>query len=88
MLLSTRLTKPEVDYILDHSGAKMVLVDHEFSHLVRGSNLPIIISQDTGLAEDPYEQFLSSGRKFSNEKGWGGLVMELDENANASLCYT
>jgi hypothetical protein len=82
------LTKPEVGYILDHSGAKVVLVDHEFTHLVQGSNLLVIISHDTGLAEDPYEKFLSSGRRFSNEKGWGGLEIELDENANASLCYT
>ncbi|KAF8489608.1 acetyl-CoA synthetase-like protein [Gautieria morchelliformis] len=86
--INIRLTKPEVDYILDHSGARLVLVDHAFSHLVHESQLRVIICNDTGLAEDPYEQFLSSGRRFSTERGWGGLDMELDENANASLCYT
>lgn len=34
------------------------------------------------------EQYLDSGRKFSRERGWAGLEMELDENADASLCYT
>ncbi|KAF8587271.1 acetyl-CoA synthetase-like protein [Ramaria rubella] len=86
--INIRLTKTEVDYILDHSGAKLVLVDHEFVHLVQGSNLPVIVSHDTGRASDPYEQFLSAGRRFSEERGWDGLDTELDENANASLCYT
>lgn len=77
-----------MDYILDHSGAKLVLVDHEFVHLVQRPQLRVIVSHDTGLAGDPYEEFLSSGRRFSAEKGWSGLEMEPDENANASLCYT
>jgi len=77
-----------VDYILEHSGSKLVLVDHEFAHLVKGSKLRCIISNDTGRAEDPYEEFLASGRRFSQERGWEGLEPELVENANASLCYT
>jgi len=47
-----------------------------------------VISNDTGLSDDPYEQFLSSGRRFSQEKGWLGLDTEADENAPATLCYT
>ncbi|KAF8527924.1 acetyl-CoA synthetase-like protein [Hysterangium stoloniferum] len=86
--INTRLTKPEVDYILHHSGAQLVLVDHEYAHLVKGSRLKVVVSKDTGLSDDPYEQFLSSGRCFSQERSWGGLEMECDENANASLCYT
>lgn len=113
-LRSIRLTKDIVDYIIEHSGAKLILLDHEFAHLVKGTSLPVILSQDTGKADDPYEQFLgeflfnssqcsvreawlicvnferslASGRKFSQERGWAGLEMELDENADASLCYT
>lgn len=86
--INTRLTKPEVDYILQHSQAKIVLVDHELTHLVEGTNARVIVSQDTGRADDPYEQFLTSGRRFSNEKSWSGLNSEPDENANAALCYT
>lgn len=57
---STRLTKEGVDYIIQHSGAKLILVDHEFVHLVEGTSLPVIISQDSGKDDDPYEQFLGA----------------------------
>ncbi|TFK57306.1 acetyl-CoA synthetase-like protein [Heliocybe sulcata] len=86
--VNTRLTKPEVDYILDHSGSKLILVDHEYTHLVKGAKVLVIISNDTGRIGDPYEEFLSNGRRFSQEKGWQGLVTEKDEDAGACLCYT
>lgn len=35
-----------------------------------------------------YRRALASGRRFSGERGWIGLEMELNEDANASLCYT
>jgi hypothetical protein len=63
-------------------------VDHEYLHLVDGTKVPIIVSNDTGRAGDPYEEFLTEGRRSSNEKGWPGLEAESDENAGAALCYT
>ncbi|CUA73936.1 fatty-acyl-CoA synthase [Rhizoctonia solani] len=86
--INTRLTIPEVDYILEHSGAKLVLVDYEFVKFVEGKKIPYIVCNDTGRAGDPYEDYLAQGRKLSREEGWEGLDMEPDENANASLCYT
>ncbi|KAH7915387.1 hypothetical protein BJ138DRAFT_1141987 [Hygrophoropsis aurantiaca] len=86
--INTRLTPSEVAYILQHSGSKIILVDREYAHLVQGSQIPVIISHDSGRPEDPYELFLSNGRKFSAEKGWAGLEVEPDENAGAILCYT
>lgn len=86
--INTRLTKREVEYILEHSGAKLILVDHEYTHLVEGASATIIICKDTGQFGDPYEDFLAKGRQHSNEKGWPGLDMELDENVGATLCYT
>ena len=86
--INYRLTHGEVAYILEHSGAKIVIVDHEHTHLVKGVKVPVVVSNDTGRCGDPYEDFLSAGRKFSNEKGWSGLTWEPDENANAALCYT
>lgn len=56
--------------------------------LVKGANVPVIVSKDTGRLGDPYEEFLNAGRKFSQERGWAGLAWEPDENANAALCYT
>lgn len=86
--VNTRLTPPEVSYILNHSGAKLILIDHDFMHLIENNNVPIIVCHDTGRAGDPYESFLSAGRIFSAEKGWAGLDVEPDENAGAVLCYT
>lgn len=86
--INTRLKPSEVAYIIEHSQAKLLLVDHECKHLVAGHNVPVIISNDTGRVGDPYEQFLTEGRQFSKEKGWPGLMPELDENAAAVLCYT
>ncbi|KAH8106897.1 AMP-dependent synthetase and ligase [Cristinia sonorae] len=86
--INTRLTHGEVAYILEHSGAKIIIVDYEFKHLVEGAKVPVIVSNDTGRRGDPYEDFLAAGRQFSNEKGWSGLYWEPDENANAALCYT
>jgi hypothetical protein len=73
---------------LDHSQSRLILIDHEYTHLAKDAKVPVIISQDTGRVGDPYEEFLSSGRKFSAERGWLGLDLELDEDAGAALCYT
>ena len=86
--VNTRLTKSEVDYILGHSGAKLILVDHEYTHFTKDSKVPVIVSKDTGRFGCPYEEFLSKGRQHSNEKGWPGLEMDVDENARTMLCYT
>ena len=56
--INTRLTKGEVEYILEHSGASIILVDHEYVHLVQGTKIPFIVSKDTGRFGDPYEEFL------------------------------
>uniref|UniRef100_D8PKA9 AMP-dependent synthetase/ligase domain-containing protein n=1 Tax=Schizophyllum commune (strain H4-8 / FGSC 9210) TaxID=578458 RepID=D8PKA9_SCHCM len=86
--VNTRLRPDDVKYIIEHSGSRFILVDHEFTHLLKGINLPTIVCHDTGRAGDPYEDFLTSGRAFSRERGWLGLDVEADENAAAVLCYT
>ncbi|KAF9452623.1 acetyl-CoA synthetase-like protein [Macrolepiota fuliginosa MF-IS2] len=87
--INTRLKPSEVAYILDHSGANLILVDFEYAHLVpRDVKVPVIISKDTGRSGDPYEAFLAEGRRFSQERSWGGLDAEPNENAGATLCYT
>jgi len=86
--INTRLKQHEVAYILEHSGATIILVDHEYAHLVGATNARVIISNDTGRSGDPYEEFLTQGRAFSREKGWLGLDTEPNENAAGMLCYT
>ena len=57
-------------------------------HLVRGAKVPVIIVNDTGREDCPYEQFLTAGRKFSAERGWAGFEWESDEDAPCALNYT
>ncbi|KIY45402.1 acetyl-CoA synthetase-like protein [Fistulina hepatica ATCC 64428] len=86
--INTRLSPQEVKYILDHSQSRLLLVDHEYVHLIKDTAIPFIVCNDTGKPGDPYEDFLESGRQFSNERGWPGLVIEADETLGACLCYT
>ncbi|KAI0001859.1 acetyl-CoA synthetase-like protein [Russula vinacea] len=86
--INIRLTKQEIDYILTHSGAKLIFVDHEYEHLISNAKARRIVCNDTGRAGDPYEDFLTAGRAFSQEKGWAGLEMDADENNALSLNYT
>ncbi|KAG0301803.1 hypothetical protein BGZ97_002611 [Linnemannia gamsii] len=79
--INTRLAPKEVDYILNHSGAKVVLVDAEFAGLVQGSKLPKVVIADTGVAAtDEYERFLETGYREADSLGWGGLDQTDDEN--------
>ncbi|KAH9175520.1 acetyl-CoA synthetase-like protein [Lactarius sanguifluus] len=59
--INTRLTKNEIDYILAHSVMQRTRV---------------VVCNDTGRAGDPYEDFLTAGRAYSQEKGWPGLEMD------------
>jgi len=86
--INTRLTKHEIDYILAHSGAKLIFVDHEYVHLVGDVKPRVIVCNDTGRVGDPYEDFLTAGRAHSQEKGWASLEMDSNENAPLSLNYT
>ncbi|KAH7096485.1 acetyl-CoA synthetase-like protein [Auriculariales sp. MPI-PUGE-AT-0066] len=94
--INYRLTPPEITYILAHSGAKVLLLDHQFAYLtddflkdpVNASKVTVIISHDSGREGCPYETFLNRGRVVSEGKGWLRLLVELEEQAPATLCYT
>ncbi len=80
--INTRLNRDEVAYILEHSGARIVFVDHELAHLVEGSGLRTIRIDDTETAGDPYEHFLASGSPERFE------VPIIDEEQTISINYT
>lgn len=88
--MNIRLTKPEAQYILEHSGSKIVLADHEFAQLASGFNGEVIVSKDTGGRDpaDAYEQLIESGRADAETLGWAGLEFIDDEDANFAICYT
>jgi fatty-acyl-CoA synthase len=61
--INIRLGSAEVAYILEHSGARYLLLDTEFQDVVAPLELAgvtLIRCADTGAADDPYEEFLGS----------------------------
>src|SRR5438552_16743656 len=62
--INTRLNSQEVAFILKHSGVKYLFVDFELYPIVQPINLEgiqVVRIDDTGNADDPYEEFLASG---------------------------
>ena len=83
--INTRLNTDEIGYILKHSGAKFVFVDHELESLVKPLDLTgvrMIRVDDTGAPGDPYEDFLAAA---SPEPGEPWLE---DEYETISINYT
>ncbi len=83
--INTRLSPGEVQYILEHSGAKFLFVDQELEDLARNAaslGIKIIRVTDTGDSSDPYEQFLAEApiEPFSE-------IVE-DEEETISVNYT
>ncbi len=61
--INTRLSSDEIGYIIKHSGAQVVFVDHELEPLVKPLDLAgirVIRVDDTGAPGDPYEDFLAA----------------------------
>ena len=80
--VNIRLGREEVVQILQHSGARMVFVDHELAHLVDTAGLPTVRIDDTGAPGDPYEDFLAGGSPEHFE------LPVLDEEDTISINYT
>ncbi len=83
--INTRLVADEVDYIVHHSGARLLLVDDELWPTVAGldlSGIEVIRISDTGEADDPYEAWLAGAPDET-------LNYEpADENDPISINYT
>jgi fatty-acyl-CoA synthase len=63
--INTRLGSAEVAYILEHSGARYLLLDMELQDVVAPLDVPgvtLILCADTGAADDPYEEFLAAAQ--------------------------
>jgi fatty-acyl-CoA synthase len=62
--INTRLSTPEIAYILAHSGASFLFVDAELAPLVEPIDLTalkVVRINDSGTPDDPYEQYLAAG---------------------------
>lgn len=86
--VNIRLTKPEIAYILEASGAVMVLCDSQFTSVVEGTSVPLVVSDDTRPSGDAYEALIEEGRKKSNATGFSTIMGISDENMGLALNYT
>jgi fatty-acyl-CoA synthase len=62
--INIRLSSDEIGYILNHSEARFLFIDKEFYSLIEPldtSGMKVIRVDDSGMPDDPYEQFLSEG---------------------------
>jgi fatty-acyl-CoA synthase len=90
--INTRLSSPEIAYILNHSGAKVLCVDSELAELIRPireqlTSLETVVNiydadVREGLDGPEYEAFIDSGSDVLLEK-----PVE-DENQTISINYT
>jgi fatty-acyl-CoA synthase len=83
--INTRLSSPEINFILHHSGAKYLFVDDELYPLVERLDLAgiqVTHIADSGTPKDPYEALLASG---SPEPVTSWLE---DEEETISINYT
>jgi fatty-acyl-CoA synthase len=83
--VNTRLSSGEIEYILQHSGTRYLLLDAELEQLVEPidlSGIEVIRVDDTGEPGDPYEDFLATGSAEQPES-WLD-----DEEETISINYT
>ncbi|KAI8137853.1 hypothetical protein BJV82DRAFT_633487 [Fennellomyces sp. T-0311] len=89
--LNTRLAQPEIDYVVNHSGASVLLVQDDLWSRVSPSvqeSVKIIHVADYQNKGDPpcqYEQLLKGSKTVL---GWNDLPLTTDEHAVISINYT
>lgn len=61
--INVRLTGEEIGTIVADAGARIVLLDRELEHVAShvDPSATVVIVDDTGAADDPYEQLLATG---------------------------
>ncbi|KAL0094027.1 hypothetical protein F4703DRAFT_1939849 [Phycomyces blakesleeanus] len=87
--LNTRLATKELDYILDHSGVSVLIVQEELfeklSEEAKAKIKLILVSDSEDFRSDPFEQLLE---RCTNPFSWNQLHLPEDENSVISINYT
>ena len=61
--INVRLSAGEIAWILDHSGARLAIADHELAHLIEDHpELGLVVATGSGGADDAYERFARAGK--------------------------
>ena len=90
--INTRLSPADVEYIIAHSGARLLLVDSELVQLLPSSDvlsergIQVVVCEDR--EGDGYDVLLNEGREFDRQNGsreWSGLEFVADENSTFAI---
>jgi fatty-acyl-CoA synthase len=85
--VNTRLAAQEIEYIIRHSGAKVIILQRDFKDKITQSvaNSVQIIDVADGNETDPYERLLMNCTFLV---AWDKMPLLYDENATISINYT
>jgi fatty-acyl-CoA synthase len=87
--MNHRLAAKEIEYIIGHSGATVVIVQEEFLDRLTDKVKPFIkvipVADCDDATQDPYEQLLL---KSKQRLSWNEMPLVEDENAVISINYT
>lgn len=94
--INYRLKPDDIKYIFEHAEVDIIIVDHEFVHLLdvfRAAHpqVHILIDDDTSHLTGPFDKAVEEGVIYDHQNGgfsWSGLAQITDENAMAALSYT
>ncbi|KAL4809539.1 hypothetical protein BDV18DRAFT_167499 [Aspergillus unguis] len=92
-----RLKADDIQYILEHSEVDLVIVDAEYASLLAAfsrshPNVPILVDNDAGDEDGPFNQAILEGLKIDHSRGglgWAGLEAQSpNEDGMLALAYT
>lgn len=88
--LNTRLAAKELEYIIEHSGASVIIVQHELMDRLtdeaKASLKSVIeVADCDDITQDPYEKLLANSK---HRLSWSDMPTVEDENATISINYT
>ncbi|GAM35139.1 hypothetical protein TCE0_017r03225 [Talaromyces pinophilus] len=95
--INYRLQPDEIKYIFEHAEVDMIIVDHEFAHVLNDFRLahphvPLLVDSDTDGISGPFDMAISEGQAIdlqNGDMGWSGLETQVpQEDAMLTISYT
>lgn len=88
--VNTRLAAKEVEYIIEHSGATVIIVQQELMDRLTDKSKAFVktlieVADCDDITQDPYEVLLANSK---HRLSWNDLPSVPDENATISINYT
>ena len=92
-----RLKAEDIGYIFNHAEAEVIIVDHEFVHLLDGfrqryPDIGLVVDTDTDGSSGPFDEAVREGLEYDRDhgdKGWDELEAQCgDEEGMVALAYT